>query len=75
LSSVSELIAVEVTSGAPFCIEILHPQVQFLPQSEGYFSLRIPPMTLIAFLSYLLKFLSNQALLTALMGAIQKLLH
>jgi hypothetical protein len=35
----------------------------------------IAPMTLIAFLSYLLKFLSNQALLTALLGAIQKLLH
>jgi hypothetical protein len=32
-------------------------------------------MTLIAFLSYLLKFLSNQALLTALMSTIQKLLH
>jgi hypothetical protein len=75
LSSVSELIAVEVTSGATVCIGILHPQVDFSPRSEGYFSFRIPPMTLIAFLSYLLKFLSNQALLTALIGALQKLLH
>jgi hypothetical protein len=52
-----------------------HPQLEFKSLVESYFSLRIPPMTLIAFLSYLLKFLSNQALLTALMGAIQKLLH
>jgi hypothetical protein len=32
-------------------------------------------MTLITFLSYLLKFLSNQALLTALIALIQKILH
>jgi hypothetical protein len=32
-------------------------------------------MTLITFLSYLLKFLSNPALLQALISAIQRLLH
>jgi hypothetical protein len=35
----------------------------------------LPPMTLITFLSYLFKFLSNQALLTALLAMIQKILH
>jgi hypothetical protein len=54
---------------------VFYPQPEFSQSIEGYNSLRIPPMTLISFLSYLLKFLSNQALLTALIAAIQKLLH
>jgi hypothetical protein len=43
-----------------------------------FFSLTSPhylPMTLITFLAYLFKFLSNPALLSALLAAIQKILR
>jgi len=67
-------MAVEVTRQRRGCIGILYPQPAPGPALEGRTFREYPPMTLVTFLSYLLKFFSNQALLTALIALIQRLL-
>jgi hypothetical protein len=68
-------MAIEVTRRRRGCIEILYPQLAPGPPLEGHPFRDYPPMTLVTFLSYLLKFFSNQALLTALIALIQRLLN
>ena len=53
----------------------LHPQRAKVTSSSPYFQGNICAMTLTAFLAYLFKFLSNPALLSALLAFIQKILR
>jgi hypothetical protein len=52
-----------------------HPQREKLRSKKAHFEGNIRPMTLTAFLAYLFKFLSNPALLSALLAFIQKFLR